>query len=164
MAAIELIETDYGTKKKTRKVISKIQKGKGKMFHRSMLKYINKVLDDAKRLCPVDTGTLQSSIRLITREAMGKGSFIAGRDITEEFYIIAGGPPYFNPKHKRFCDYAQAVHDGTLRMPARPFLTDALAKNKAELDKITGKYIQWINETWSGPPKCPPRRVSGWSI
>ena len=169
LAGIELKETDFGTKKKVRTVIKKIQRGHGKIFHKKMLKYIKAVIRDAKDEClhtAYDTGTLHSSIRAITREATPKGSFIAGRDLTEEFYIIAGGPPYFNPKHRRFCDYAQAVHDGvpSKGIPAKPFLTNAVAKNKPTLDRITNEYINWIDKTWGGPPKCPPRAISRWSI
>jgi len=149
VAAIELIETDYGTKQKTRQAIRRIVTDKPREFHKLLREYLEQVVADAKAGCPVDTGALKRSIRLVSRETMPRGSFVAGRDVTENFMVIAGGPPFINPKTKRFIDYAQAVHDGTLKQPPRPFLTDSVAKNKPLLDRITDQYIKYIEHEWS---------------
>lgn len=63
-----------------------------------------RVVGAAKRLCPVDSGRLRSSIRFyITRDEIGILG-VVGTDV----------------------EYAVFVHDGTRFMPARPFLRDAL--------------------------------------
>jgi len=69
--------------------------------------------DTAKSLCPVDTLALLSSIRT---EARG----------LHEVAIVAGGGGFANPRTGREVDYARDVHDGTSRMPPRPFLLQAV--------------------------------------
>ena len=69
--------------------------------------------DTAKSLCPVDTSALLSSIRT---EARG----------LHEVALVAGGGGFANPRTGREVDYAREVHDGTSRMPARPFLVQAV--------------------------------------
>ena len=69
--------------------------------------------DTAKSLCPVDTSALLSSIRTESRDP-------------HEVAIVAGGGGFINPRTGREVDYARQVHDGTSRMPARPFLLQAV--------------------------------------
>lgn len=69
--------------------------------------------ESAKSLCPVDTSALLSSIRT---EARG----------LHEVAIVAGGGGFTNSRTCREVDYARQVHDGTSRMPARPFLLQAV--------------------------------------
>ncbi len=69
--------------------------------------------DTAKSLCPVDTSALLSSIRT---EARGP----------HEVALVAGGGGFTNPRTGREVDYAREVHDGTSRIPARPFLLQAV--------------------------------------
>jgi len=127
-----------------------------------MAEYVNSVLRDARRFCPVGTpfstgkkgyvgGTLRSSIRLQKPQHVPKGSFVAGRDIGLDFYIIAGGPPFRNPNTGRIVNYAQAVHDGTMKMPPRPFLAQALDINRPNLDKAMKEYMDsTIDRRWKG--------------
>jgi len=67
----------------------------------------------AKAFCPVDTGTLMASVR-----AEMRGDLSAA--------LVAGGGGYINPRTGQTVDYAQHVHDGTSRVPARPFLLQAI--------------------------------------
>ena len=67
----------------------------------------------ARGLCPVDTGALAGSVRV---ERLGP----------LEAALAAGGAGFVNPRTGRVIDYAEAVHDGTSRRPARPFLRQAL--------------------------------------
>ena len=67
----------------------------------------------AKAFCPVDTGALMSSIR-----AEMRGDLSAA--------LVAGGGGYVNPRTGMPVDYARYVHDGTSRVPARPFLLQAV--------------------------------------
>ncbi len=71
------------------------------------------VVATARALCPVETGALSGSIRVEMTGAL-------------EASLVAGGVGYTNPKTGRAVDYALAVHDGTSRVPARPFLAQAL--------------------------------------
>jgi HK97 gp10 family phage protein len=71
----------------------------------------------AKVFCPVDTGALQDSIR-----AERRGDYSAA--------LVAGGVDYINPRTGKSVDYAVYVHEGTSRMPARPFLTQAVEREK----------------------------------
>ena len=66
----------------------------------------------AKAYCPVDTGALMASIRAERRGPL-------------ESALIAGGG-YLNPRTLRPVDYARHVHDGTSRIPPRPFLLQAI--------------------------------------
>lgn len=63
-----------------------------------------KVQAEAKRLCPVDTGRLRSSIQWAVAPLNGSLVAAIGTDV----------------------EYARYVHDGTRFMAGRPFLTDAL--------------------------------------
>jgi HK97 gp10 family phage protein len=71
----------------------------------------------AKSFCPVDTAALMGSIRTEMR-----GPYEAA--------LVAGGMGYINPRTGRPVDYARYVHDGTSRMPARPFLLQAVLQEK----------------------------------
>jgi len=148
--SIELIETDLGSKKRTRKAIRRIQDTKANKFMKELDVVVNKIVDTAKRLCPVDTGTLQRSIRKIrTWETPTSSYHMKAKDVTLDFQIIAGGAPYFNPKYRKMVDYAQAVHDGTYNRPPTPFLTDALDMHQAELDEAMNRFVKRIEEEWA---------------
>ena len=67
--------------------------------------------------CPVETGALQGSIRTERR-----GDYSAA--------LVAGGADYINPKTGRSVDYAVYIHEGTSRMPPRPFLLQAVQHEK----------------------------------
>jgi len=71
----------------------------------------------AQSFCPVDTGALLGSIRWEIR-----GPYEAA--------LVAGGLNYVNPRTGRPVDYARYVHDGTSRMPARPFLLQAVLQER----------------------------------
>ena len=79
----------------------------------------NDIETDAKKNCPVDTGYLRSSI---------------GTEI-DNLEVNVGTD----------CDYAPFVHDGTYRMPARPFLDTAAetALNGIE-DRIADAIVRKI--------------------
>ena len=146
---VRLDETDLGSKERTRKAIKRILGSRGVEFQRRFSEYIRAVRDDAKRLCHVDTGALQASIRIVEPRQIPKGYHVAARDIAVDYQIVAGGPPYFNPKNKRFVDYAQAVHDGTFYRAGRPFLSDAVALNSVKFDEIGKEYTDWVGREWS---------------
>ena len=77
-----------------------------------------RVVSYAKSVCPVRTGALRDSIR-VTRP----GPYLAK--------LVAGG--IISPLTGRLVDYAKHVHDGTSRMPARPFLPQALLSERLNI-------------------------------
>ena len=85
-----------------------------------------KVVQDAKALCPVDTGSLRRSIR--AEEYPPQVSLY-------RIYVIAGGK-IINPKTRRKVDYASYVEYGTSRAPAQPFLRPALEQNRPLLREV----------------------------
>ncbi len=76
----------------------------------------------AKAVCPVETGALRDSIRVIHPTP-----FTAK--------LVAGGGGFINPKTGRVVDYAGRVHDGTSRMPPRPFLAQAVQSEKRSVGR-----------------------------
>jgi hypothetical protein len=79
-----------------------------------------RVLSYAKAICPVKTGALRDSIRV---------------EQTEPYTakLVAGGAPHINPLTGRVVDYAKHVHDGTSKMQARPFLSQALLSERLNI-------------------------------
>lgn len=73
------------------------------------------VQDDAKRECPVDTGTLRSSIN----------------------YTVDGMTASIGTN----VEYAPYVHEGTSKMAGRPFLTSAAEKNKEKIKSLIKEAI-----------------------
>lgn len=71
----------------------------------------------AKSFCPFDTTALMESIRVEMR-----GVYAAA--------LVAGGGGFINPKTGQEVDYARFVHDGTSRMPPRPFLLQAFLQER----------------------------------
>jgi len=71
----------------------------------------------AKVFCPVDTGALMDSVR-------------AEKVNQYATKLVAGGAEYINPRTGRSVDYAVFVHEGTSRMPARPFLQQAIERER----------------------------------
>lgn len=76
-----------------------------------------RILLSARIFCPVKTGALRDSIRLEKR-----GEHLVA--------LVAGGAAFINPETGREVDYAVYVHEGTSRMLARPFLTQAIQREK----------------------------------
>ncbi|MEM2351789.1 MAG: HK97 gp10 family phage protein [Thermoproteota archaeon] len=87
------------------------------------------IVEDAKALCPVDTGSLRRSIRF-------------ERDPSSGVIVAAGGGGVINPKTKCEVDYAAYVEFGTSRAPAQPFLQPALEKNVVGLEEILCRKIE----------------------
>jgi hypothetical protein len=78
----------------------------------------------ARAFCPVRTGALRDSIRVERPGGLSAK-------------LSAGGGGHVNPLTGREVDYARHVHDGTSRMPARPFLLQAVLAERLN----TGREI-----------------------
>ena len=108
------------------------------------------ILDDAKRLCPVDTGTLRSTIRIadMTGIMSGFSPHIKGVQVFHKA-IVAGDYTVINPKTGRPCIYAVWVHDGHRLRDGRfwagvPFLTEAFMRNEKRLMKAIDKALKAV--------------------
>lgn len=93
----------------------------------------DKIVGDAKELCPVDTGALRKSIRK-EKELRSLYPF------TYTIRVAAGGDEK-SPKTGREVDYASYVEFGTSRTPAQPFMGPAVEKNRAEIRRILSKNV-----------------------
>lgn len=93
----------------------------------------DKIVRDARELCPVDTGALQRSIRR-DKQLVSLYPFIYTVGVT------AGGDVK-NPKTGREVDYAAFVEFGTSRTPAQPFMGPAIEKNRGEIRRILSKKL-----------------------
>ena len=78
----------------------------------------------ARAFCPVRTGALRDSIRV------ERPSSLSAK-------LVAGGGGRVNPLTGREVDYARHVHDGTSRMPGRPFILQAVLAERMN----TGREI-----------------------
>ena len=75
------------------------------------------IVELAKINCPVMTGALRDSIRYIKATIL-------------DIVFLAGGFQYINPLTGKYIDYARYVHDGTSKMPPRPFLLQAIISER----------------------------------
>ncbi len=162
--SIYIQETDQGSKKRYVHVLREIQRKRSPEFKKFEQFVGDKVLKDAKRLCPVGTptstgipnyigGTLKSTVRKENKpiEGMAKGEIAVGSTTDPQctIVILAGGIKV-NPNTGRLCDYAQPVHDGTFKMPPRPFIRQAWEMNEAHVDKALSQYMERITKDWAG--------------
>jgi len=85
---------------------------------------VAEIRDEAKRYCPVDTGSLQKSIRIQNYSRLG--------GVMEKIGVSAGGY-VINPKTGNMVDYASYVEYGTSGSPAQPFLRPAFENKRASL-------------------------------
>jgi len=90
------------------------------------------IRDESRILCPVETGSLQQSIRTFKREGLGALCSVG---------VSAGNGGVVNPNTGREVDYARFVEYGTSRRAAKPFLRLALATVRPLIRAI-------IQEAW----------------
>ena len=93
----------------------------------------DKIVEDAKELCPVDTGALRRSIRKDKQ-------LVSLYPFTYTIGVTAGGQVK-NPRTGREVDYAAYVEFGTSRTPAQPFMGPAMEKNQGEVRRILSKKV-----------------------
>lgn len=90
------------------------------------------IRDLAKIFVPVDTGSLQTSIRIQNMRSVS-GQHAIG--------VTAGGY-VTNPKTGRIVDYAKFVERGTSRMRAQPYMRPALEMCRSGLVKLIVEAIR----------------------
>jgi len=87
----------------------------------------DRIVQDAKGIVSVDTGSLQKSIR---KEDTVSQGYIHGVS------VVAGGGGIINPKTGREVNYAAYVEYGTSKMQSKPFLRPALEQNRENLRHV----------------------------
>ncbi|GEM_PF-1699953 len=144
---IGLEETDNGSKKKVSEELGGLGKKLNDDLRERLEKIWNDIYNDAVAECPVDTGSLVTSIKLVVDdsnlEGGGAGIDISSSGMSENVYngtITAGDDAIINPKNGiPTSTYAIMVHDGHFTVDGTwvegiPFLSDALDKHSAELE------------------------------
>lgn len=109
---------------KLRSALVSLREGLNPETAKAIKKVAREIRDDAKRLCPVDTGSLQRSIRLQTHARPAQSIHKIG---------VSAGGYVTNPRTGRKVDYAAYVEFGTSRNPPQPFMRPAAEKNKPKL-------------------------------
>jgi hypothetical protein len=153
---IGLKETDSGTKKKVQQEIGKYSDAIGLQANQEIEAIWNKIYNEAIALCPVDTGSLVSTIRLSTDNSnmggniMESGAF-GGKAAMMFNGVIIAGDSSVNPKNNNKTEnYAALVHDGHVGANGSgwvmgvPFLTGALEKYENELMEAIQKATEKV--------------------
>ena len=143
--------------KETQEQLRKIGRKIHPLLDEKLHELASRIMVYAKQMCPVDTGALMLSIRIL-EESGEKGvggsyevmapvaGYMGEKPIV--YTVAAGGGGYINPKTLREVDYAEAVHDGTFRMPPRPFMSDAEVLARVDWVEMENKIMGEINKLW----------------
>lgn len=115
-----------------RAVLDRVEDGLDAKVSEALSVVADKVKEDAKDYCPVDTGSLKASIR---REAVARTS-----GNTWGIGVRAGGY-VTNPKTGQKVNYAAHVEFGTSRMAPRAFLRPALRANAQAIRDAVAKAV-----------------------
>lgn len=141
-------ENDAGTKEATQRAYSRLKRDLPKEFFEACREYWQYVYETARRLCieygAIDTWSLYKTIKLLWQLEAEGGLYevaISSAGVEMTAMIRVGGTSVINPNTGWFVDYAQAVHDGTRYMRARPFLTDAIIQSEPIFQVVMQKHI-----------------------
>jgi HK97 gp10 family phage protein len=91
-----------------------------------------RIRDEAKTFCPVDTGSLKKSIRV--RTLLSSSTHVKTIGVSAGGYIT-------NPNTGKIVDYAIPVEFGTYKMEPQPYMRPALDKHKTDLLETIKKMI-----------------------
>lgn len=128
MATVEII----GAQKLIARLV-RLEKALDPAAIKAVKKVAKDIRDDAKTLCPVDTGSLRKSIRV--------GAYAKPARHTHSVRVTAGGH-VTNPKSRRKVDYASHVEYGTSRQTPQPYLRPAIKKHRKVLAKAIKEAIR----------------------
>lgn len=156
--AARIVEYDFETKPKTRRVMKKMQEMVPDKWEKMMNRYWTKVYENTVMaitdMGAVDTGSLRQSIRIEKNKTIPIGSGfnyeVIRTDGDQSAYIIAGGGGVINPRHNREVDYAQIVHDGgpSTRRSKKALIKTNASRRKAGLSKLTSVDIASGSSGW----------------
>ncbi|OGD52570.1 hypothetical protein A3K80_00535 [Candidatus Bathyarchaeota archaeon RBG_13_38_9] len=151
--SIVLFESDNGTKQLTIDRLNELRKKIPEEYEKALDVVWDKIFLTAIMLCPVDTGTLMSTIR-IERGGGVMSGFSGIKAITIfDSTIVAGDERIINPKSGQPCIYSTWVHDGHFDrggkwVPAQPFLTDAVNAHEEELERALDNVNKALEENF----------------
>jgi len=166
---VGLVETDSKTKTQLQTASQRAIKRIDKDFSGKMDDFWDLVFAVALEKCPVETGTLASSIRVV--DGAFDPSGFSGVSVTVngmggygavERSIVAGGEEYINPKTHGPCDYASYVEVGHMTknggfVEGAFFLTDALNECEPQLDEILNGFADDVEKEFcEGSKGSPP--------
>ncbi len=150
-----IFEDDLGTKKRTRKALDNMFRKRGP-WKRVWDNFWKKVESDAKAFCPVRTGALWSTVKVIDIGETGDigapefqkiSVIMPAQDIQKDTRaIVAGDISVINPESGKPVTYAQAVHDGYMSrtgtwVAGNPFLDMSININLPYLNDLIDRYI-----------------------
>lgn len=128
MAEVEI----YGAQKLIAR-LARLEKALDPAAVKGVKEVAKAIRNDAKEICPVDTGSLKKSIRV--------GTYAKTAGHTHSIRVTAGGH-VTNPKTKRKVDYASDVEFGTSKQRAQPFMRPAIVKHRKDLAKAIKEAIR----------------------
>jgi hypothetical protein len=158
---IGIEEDDNGTKQT---IIDNLDETKEKLVEEAQDKLSavwQKIFDTAFMLCPVESGTLQSTIQLIEGDSTPEGASYTpeggGGEKAVTIYnstIIAGDAGVTKPDGTP-CIYAEWVHDGHFGrggnwIEGQPFLESAILEHEIELDEAINEVMDAIGAQQGG--------------
>ena len=153
-----IYKEDKGSNKDTQDSLRKMGKDiqEAREIEAELSRVWDKIKGDAFLDCPKDTWSLANTIRVVKTPMLSMTGDIAPIKAITIFdrSIVAGDLLKVNPKTKGPVDYASYVHDGYMKgntiITGRPFLTNALAKNDAELEKAIDRALAKLGKKFEG--------------
>lgn len=159
------MEDDGGTKKRVIDDIVWVQDSLIEEAQSRLDEVWDKILETAIMLCPFDTGTLMTTIRIekgygaTSEEGAFVDSFTTSASggeggtksvIVYDSTITAGDETVINTRTGQPCIYAGWVHDGHYDKAGKwvngvPFLEEAIEENSAELDAALNAVFNAID-------------------
>jgi hypothetical protein len=146
---------DNGSIKRCRDALGRFSKnisGASPEIEMELQRAWNKVKVDAVTICPKDTGSLASTIKIVATEQVDSLFGSPNKSITLfDRAIIAGDETKINPKTKGPVNYALPVHDGYMRRDGAiylgtPFLSYALANNEDALEAAIDRALMKLGK------------------
>jgi hypothetical protein len=149
--SIGIIESDNGTKLGTIKKLQELDENMNEELRRRLEEVWDKILMDAISECPMESGALASTIRIVEGAFGGMMGGIVGRMVFEKS-ITAGDETVMNPKGTPTSHYASSVHDGYTHwksgrwIAGYPFLDIAIDKNFDELERAIEEAMKTLGK------------------
>ena len=154
-----IYKEDKGSNKDTQDSLRQMEKDvqEAREIEAELSRVWDKIKTDAFLDCPKDTWSLANTIRIVKSPMLSMtGDVSPIKSITIfDRSIVAGDLMRINPKTKGPVDYASLVHDGYVMQNGRvfngrPFLTNALSKNDAELEKAIDRALTKLGKKFEG--------------
>ena len=156
MAYVE-IEDKGNSAQKCRDALGRFTKnisGASPEIEQELQRVWQKIKGEAVSMCPKDTGSLASTIRIVDSKSIDEIGGAPNKSITMfDRAIIAGDEMKTNPKTKGPVNYALFVHDGYMRHDGAmymgtPYLSIPLAINEEELVAAIDRALVKLGKTY----------------